>query len=107
MADRTIADLPSSVAQISHSVVIDPVKPALGPRSDTETTSHEGSPVPNVGLPIPSAPLRWSLFAKKSKQKLRKASSLFTSLNSFSDLHEKVSVRFFFCSSKKQLIVVS
>ena len=94
MVDRAITDLPSSVAQTSHSVVMDPEKPVLGPRPDTETTSYEGSPVPNVGLSIPSAPLRWSLFAKKSKQKLRKTSSFFT-FNSFSDLHEKVSVRSF------------
>lgn len=67
---------------------------APDPQSDTETTSEEGSPVPNVRLPMSSTLSRWNLSTKKGKRKLRKFSSLFfASPNRFNNLHEKVCSR--------------
>ena len=67
---------------------------APDPQSDTETTSEEGSPIPNVRPPISSTLSRWNLSTKKGKRKLRKVSSLFfASPNRFNNLHEKVCSR--------------
>jgi hypothetical protein len=87
---------PSSAAPTPPSVVIGPgdLVPGLPPQPYIDTTSEEGSTIPGVHLLIPSASSRWSLLTKKSKQKLKKvSSSLFASSNSFSNPHEKVSVR--------------
>ena len=64
-----------------------------GLQPDTGTTTEGSSPVPYIHPPISSAPSRWTLLAKKSKQKLKRVSSLLTFSNSLRTRHEKVSVQ--------------